>query len=124
MGVSVNNYINDCDAWVSPNIRAYQIGSCTGDAAAVLAFKRLCFVGQFGYGRAWYDEDSGRHMRLLRADVLHYMESLPWGALIRAYWSAGNTPVDAMGEDEYHALIEMVSRLSARAYAVTDGGRL
>ena len=119
MGVFV--FDNDCDSWASPNVRAYQIGLCTGDEAAGLAFRRLCYVGQFGYGRAWYGD--GRSLRLLRVDVLHYMESLPWGELIRAYWSAGNTPVESMGEDEYHALIEMVNRLAARAYAVTDGGR-
>ena len=119
MGVFVDFY--DSDAWASPNIRAYQIGLCTGDEAAGLAFKRLCYVGQFGYGRSWCDD--GRSLRLLRVDVLEYMESLPWGELVRAYWSAGNTPVESMGVDEFHALIVMVSRLAARAYAAVDDSR-
>lgn len=114
------NHDNDSDTWASPNIRAYQIGCCTGDYAADIGYRRLCCVCGFGYGRAWYD---GRHLRLLRVDVLAYMASLPWGGLVRWYSSAGNIPAEHMGVNEYHALIVMVSRLSARACLVANGGR-
>lgn len=110
--VTVQNCWLDAEGqrWVVPDIRWFEIGSLTGGYVAVRMYRRMCYVGSWGYGTSW----EGR-VRPVRVDVLFSMRLLSWGALMRAYSSAGDVRAEHMGEDEWTAFVVMVERVMLHA---------